>query len=393
MQYFLMHEDKKLALFELDNLNNIVNVALSTNADTRRYLPITVFDNKSLVFWLKNRGIPVTRDNISSELKLSNIPDTFTLMLLNNGLSLTDHYWLKERGSVETWADVNLYTNQFKSNYSLDLKDDIKDIRDKTNFIPSASLKGDLKKKWIIDAKGVRRLVKGNYGNTCRQSICEVLATNIHYLQNKILYTPYSLINISSNGQCIIGCECPNFTSITTEFIPAIDIVNTYKKPNNLSYYEFFIQICLNHGLDIRAFMEYEIMTDFIISNSDRHLNNFGILRDSRTLQWLSYAPLFDSGNSMFYKGSYIPIDKALLKLEVTSFLSKEVQLLRYITNRGLVNINNLPNESYVTSLLQKDINTRDEVNERLIKAYNKKIKYLQDFQNGADIWSYNYKG
>lgn len=57
MQYFLMHEDKKLALFELDNLNNVVNVALSTNADTRRYLPMTVFDNKSLVFWLKNRVI------------------------------------------------------------------------------------------------------------------------------------------------------------------------------------------------------------------------------------------------------------------------------------------------------------------------------------------------
>ena len=393
MQYFLMHEDKKLALFELDNFNNIVNVALSTNTDTCKYLPITVFDAKSLVFWLKNRGIPVTRDNISTELKLSNIPDTFTLMLLNNGLSLTDHYWLKERGSNETWASINLYTNQFKSNYSLDLKDDIKDISGKTNFIPSASLKGDLKKKWIIDTNGIRRLVKGNYGNTCRQSICEVLATNIHYLQNKIRYTPYSLINISSNGQRIIGCECPNFTSVTTEFIPAIDIVNMYKKPNNLSYYEFFIQICLSHGIDVRSFMEYEIMTDFIISNSDRHLNNFGILRDSSTLQWLGYAPLFDSGNSMFYKASYIPVDKALLKLEVTSFLSKEVQLLRYITNRGLVNISNLPNDSFVASLLQKDINTRDEINERLIKAYNKKIKYLQDFQNGADIWSYNYKG
>lgn len=327
------------------------------------------------------------------KLKLANIPDTFTLMLLSNGLSLTDHYWLKERGNTETWADVNLYTNQFKSSYSLDLTDDIKDIKSKTNFIPSASLKGDLKKKWIIDTTGVCRLVKGNYGNTCRQSICEVLATNIHYLQNKIRYTPYSLINISSNGQNIIGCECPNFTSITTEFILAIDIVNIYKKPNNLSYYEFFIQVCANYGLDIREFMEYEVMTDFIISNSDRHLNNFGILRDSRTLQWLSYAPLFDSGNSMFYKASYIPVDKALLKLEVTSFLSKEVQLLRYITNRGLVNISNLPSESYVASLLQKDINTRDEVNERLIKAYNKKIKYLQDFQNGADIWSYNYKG
>lgn len=80
--------------------------------------------------------------------------------------------------------------------------------------------------------------------------------------------------------------------------------------------------------------MGYQIITDFIISNSDRHLNNFGILRDSSSLKWVSYAPLFDSGNSMFYKSSYIPVDRALLKLEVTSFRSKELQLLRYVTNR-----------------------------------------------------------
>lgn len=390
MQYFLMHEDKKLALFEIDNFNNITNVALSQNKDTRMYLPISVYDNNSLVYWLKNRGIPVTRDGISKDLRSARVADTFTLMLKNKGVSLTDHYWLAEVGSDKTWGNINLYTNWFKSSYSLDLKDDISSIADCT---PSASLKGDLRKKWVIDKDGVRRLVKGNYGNTCRQSLCEVLATDIHCLQNKITYTPYSLINITSECQRIIGCSCPNFTSITTEFVPAIDVVNMYKKPNEISYYEFFIQICLQHGLDIRSFMEYEIMTDFIISNSDRHLNNLGILRDSRTLQWLSYAPLFDSGNSMFYKASYIPVDKALLKLEVNSFLRKEVQLLKYVKNRGLVTIPNLPDDSFVYSLLKKDINTRDEVNERLIKAYNKKIKYLQDFQNGANIWEYYYKG
>lgn len=386
-----MHEDKKIALVELDNFNNITNVALSSDTETRKHLPLSVFDENSLVCWLKNRGIPVTRDGISKELKLVNITDTFELMLKNNGVSLTDHYWLNERGSDKTWDSINLYTNPFKSSYSLDLKDDIASIADRTNFIPSASLRGDLKKKWIID-NGVRRLVKGNYGNTCRQSLCEVLATQMHYLQNKVRYTPYNLAYIKSDGQRIIGCECPNFTSITTEFIPVIDIVNMYKKPNELSYYEFFIQICLRHGLDIRSFLEYQIMTDFIISNSDRHLNNFGILRDSRTLEWLSYAPLFDSGNSMFYKASYIPVDKALLKLEVTSFLSKEVNLLKYVTNRGLVDALRLPDDSFVHSLLKKDINTKDEVNERLLKAYKRKIEYLQDFQNGAAIWSYNYK-
>lgn len=323
MQYFLMHENKKLALIEVDEYNNIVNVAISKNPNTRRYLPFNTYDERTLVKWIKSRGIPITRQGIGKELMLAKVSDTFELLLKNNGLSLTDHYWLNPNGESHTWEDINLYTNDFKAVYSLDICDDISDISSKTNFMPSAALKGDLKKKWIIDKHGIRHLVKGNYNNTCRQNISEVLATNIHCAQGKFQYTPYSLIRIKCEGQKTVGCECPNFTSTQTEFIPAIDIIDSAKKPNDVSYYEFFIRLCMQYGLDLRAFLEYQIMTDFIISNTDRHLNNFGILRDSNTLQWLGYAPIFDSGNSMFYKANYIPVDKALLKLEVTSFFKK----------------------------------------------------------------------
>lgn len=387
-----MHENKKLAVFTVVDYCNISNICISKNRDTVRYLPTCVKNTNDLKKWILNRGIPVTRDNINIDLKLSGMSSTFELMLRNLSLSLTDHYWICRREAEYSWEDINLYTNDFKSAYTLDLRDDKKSIANKTNFLPSSSLKGDLKKKWIIDQNGVRRLVKGNYGNSCRQSLCEVLATEIHHKQGKFQYTPYSLIKISSDSQMILGCECPNFTNINTELVHAFDIVDSHKKPNDLSYYEFYIRECLMHGLDIRHFLEYQIMTDFIISNSDRHLNNFGIIRNSKTLQWVGYAPIFDSGNSMFYKASYIPVDKALLDLDVTSFTSKEVNLLRYITDRGLVNIDMLPNDNYLYNLLSKDINTRDEVNERIVKAYMKKIKYFEDFQNGADIWNYNYK-
>lgn len=60
---------------------------------------------------------------------------------------------------------------------------------------------------------------------------------------------------------------------------------------------------------------------------------------------------------------------------------------------RGVVDLRLLPSDNYLYNLLSKDINTRDEVNDRIIKAYNRKIKYLYDFQNGANIWSYKYKG
>ena len=392
-KYFLLHENLKIAVITVNNFGSITEIGLSSNTDTLRHLPVGVTNKLELKEWIEHRGIPVTRQRLNLDLRSMHISSPFELMLRNNGLSLTDHYWICERDCEYTWETINLYLNDFKSTYSLDLRDDVKSIAGKTNFIPSASLKGDLKKKWIIDTNGVRRLVKGNYNNTCRQSISEVLATKIHKIQNKFSFTPYSLIEISSDNQVTIGCECPNFTSINTEFVSAIDIIDNLKKPNDLSYYEFFIKVCENNGVDIRGFLEYQILSDFIISNSDRHLNNFGILRRSDTLQWVCPAPIFDSGNSLFYKSSYIPIDKGLLKLEVTSFLSKEVQLLRYVTNRGLLDLKLLPNDNFLYNLLLKDINTRDEVNERIVKAYNKKIKYLNDFQNGADIWSYKYKG
>ena len=37
-------------------------------------------------------------------------------------------------------------------------------------------------------------------------------------------------------------------------------------------------------------------MTDFVLTNTDWHLNNFGVLRDSKTLKFIGIAPIFDSG-------------------------------------------------------------------------------------------------
>ena len=43
------------------------------------------------------------------------------------------------------------------------------------------------------------------------------------------------------------------------------------------------------------------IVLDYIIANEDRHFNNFGLLRDPETLEWLGAAPIYDSGTSLWY--------------------------------------------------------------------------------------------
>ena len=41
------------------------------------------------------------------------------------------------------------------------------------------------------------------------------------------------------------------------------------------------------------------ITLDYVIANDDRHLNNFGLLRDAETLEWLGPAPLYDCDSSL----------------------------------------------------------------------------------------------
>ena len=40
---------------------------------------------------------------------------------------------------------------------------------------------------------------------------------------------------------------------------------------------------------------------DYLIANEDRHFNNFGLLCNPDTLEWLGPAPIYDSGSSLGY--------------------------------------------------------------------------------------------
>lgn len=53
-------------------------------------------------------------------------------------------------------------------------------------------------------------------------------------------------------------------------------------------------------------------------------------------------APIFDTGNSLFYNQDFIPHGEALLDIPVASFCKREAELLRYVTDYGLVDLGRL---------------------------------------------------
>jgi hypothetical protein len=48
------------------------------------------------------------------------------------------------------------------------------------------------------------------------------------------------------------------------------------------------------------------LVLDYIISNEDRHYNNFGFVRNAETLEWLGLAPIYDSGTSLWLDTRFV---------------------------------------------------------------------------------------
>lgn len=291
--YDLMHKDDVVASLQLDDLSGaILKVTPGANPEL---LPLGGSQGAdSLRKWWLRRAVPISQGNIAALLQREGIPSTQRLLVRNLGLSLSDHYWIKPSGSELTWTDVSPFSNTFCN---------LSETAAAHSYSPDATLQGDLIKKWLV-VDDTRCLLKGNRGANSQQSLNEVLASMLHEKQGFANHVQYRPVKFTGSASEQYGCICEDFASEALEFIPAIDVVDSEKKDNAVSTYEHFIHVCTEHGLseqEVRGFLEYQVLTDFVLTNTDRHLNNVGILRDSQTLKFVRMAPIFDSGNSMFW--------------------------------------------------------------------------------------------
>ena len=340
--YYLMHRDDPVCTVSIDPMSgNMLRVSQTREADLLP--PGGRIDAEALRLWWHRRAVPVTQGRILSILEEKGISSPQEYLVRNLGLSLSDHYWIKPLDSDISWHSVNLFTNDFRDPIGemlFDLEAEVPEIPSNA-FSPSSSTQGDLRKKWVI-LNGKRCLIKGNHGSNAQESLNEVFATLVHQKQQKQPYVEYKTVKIRDR----INCICESFTSDAIEFIPAADLIHSEKRNNSVSVYEHLIGICVKNGLDenvVRSFLEYQILTDYLITNTDRHLNNFGILRDTHSLKFVRMAPIFDSGNSMFWSNPTLPAHQDLTNIPVNSILKKESAMLSYVKDPKQIDMNKVP--------------------------------------------------
>ena len=344
--------------------------------------------------WWKDRAIPKTRNGAKTALQKLGYKSTNSALVDNLALSLSDCYWIKPRAEDLTWDDVNLFANDFVDTFGeLTINRDKEiDIRKETEF-RFATSQGELQKKWCIDSSGKRYMIKGNYGQSFQQSLNEIFASTLHEKQGFNNYTKYSLARIRVEGNVNgIGCMSYDFCSENIECISAWELLQTTKIRQNESYYFPLKKVCLGLGMseeNFNSFMDYEIMTDYLISITDRHMNNIAVLRNPDTLELLGFAPIYDSGNSMFYNVPYDLLDKVKFdEIKTHSFIAKESKLLSYVNNRNAVDINKAVMDF---DIYTKDVFERQVRTDKLKRLYERKLRNLEVFQNGKDLWKSRY--
>ncbi|CBK74159.1 HipA-like C-terminal domain [Butyrivibrio fibrisolvens 16/4] len=381
--YTLMRKNEEIMMLQIGDDGNIVKLGKKSNT---AILPLQNRTSpRGIIEWWRDRAIPIKQGKIEKMLRENGIETNGLYLTHNLGLSLTDYYWIRPIGSELTWEDVNLFDNDFKENLLLG-KINYND-NEVEEYQPNSSLQGNLEKTWIID-NGIRKLVKGNHDIYSSESINEVIIGDAIVAQGRDAVT-YSLLHIDGKNYDY-GCISSLFTSQQKELVSAYAVMTSELKPNNISGYEHFINVCDKNGLDrniVREYLEFEILIDFIFSNRDRHLTNISILRDADTLKFISMAPIYDSGKSMLVGRDIVPVtDKFVLSQESQGFREHELDLLKYVQNRKLIDVNLLPKVEYIEEMYHKDSQVSEERIKFVKEMYLRKIDMYERFANGENL-------
>ena len=389
--YILKHKDLDVAMVKISPFSGRIEYILEV------YLPEELpfgcdADGDGLIEWWNMRAVPDKRRGIQQTLKILKEETSQSLMLASYGLSLTDHYWMQPVRSELYWSEINFFDNDFSDELGNLLTDTgkIDAGRHISRFSPDSSVNGEMKKKWVV-RDNTRYLMKINTNDYGQQAVNEKIASRLHERLGWKNYIPYEIDMIKINDQEFPCSLNPLFTSQEMELVSAYQLIKNYKVPNDQSEYEAIIFLAAENGMEeqkVREQLEYMILTDFILSNTDRHYNNFGFLYSSAKHNLVKMAPIYDTGNSLFFNEDLIPVKSGLLNIRVNSFCEKEVNMLSYVKNKNLVDSRKLqgfPEE--VKELLLRYTHMPMERADRIIETIRKKIEYIQLFQEGKKIW------
>lgn len=384
MRYMLMHKCFAVAKLVFDETTGSI-IKTGTVYDRDR-LPVGVTERNGkadrflLNEWWRDRSIPDTRQGIKDALYALEINNTQLLPLRSYGLSLSDSYWILPESSNINWYDLNFFENAFSEDIGDVLFGQERNIRTFDFNSPDNTTDGYLKKRWKI-INGKRCLIKGGSNLERQQPFNEVIASKIMDRLG-IYHAPYNIIWEDDEPYSV----CEDFVTKDTELISAWRIMQTQKKDNSTSVYQHFVNCCKSLGApDVVSALDRMLVLDYIIANEDRHLNNFGLLRNAETLEWLGFAPIYDSGSSLGYNSllSQIHTEK---NITCKPFKRRHDEQVKLVTSFDWIDFSKLSDAGDMVREIFSDPRAKELISENRKEAIAEMVKrHIESLQTIAE--------
>jgi hypothetical protein len=299
MEYTFMNKTTPVFSCEIGDDGGVEEINEVFNPE---YLPVGITRGKSDLTqidfweWWRNRSIPASRKELETVLIKANLTGIPQLLKKSLGLSLSDQYWLNPEGSL-SWDGVNFFNNSFSDDIGDLLIEQHLDSEQMDFRSPDVTVDGTLKKRWKVIGDE-RYLIKGGNPTIYQEPYNECFASAALKTLGHENYVDYEVVEMNNEPYS----KCRDFISENTEYVTAMQILMAFDRDDSLSLFNQLLQNCEKLGIPgMKSHLDQMLAFDYIILNVDRHLGNFGAIRNVETLKWILPAPIFDNGNSLWY--------------------------------------------------------------------------------------------
>ena len=333
---FIMNKDEKVVKIKDGKVDKILNKDL---------MPLYFLNHLSCEDWLKSRAIDSSRINsrlLKKALELQNKDDLSTVLNVN-GACITDNYWFMDEHMQGLLYDINIKFS-FNEYFDLALTGNFNDFNKVPSPTPELTNIGSFEKAWKKEENTWYLYKKGTIEEIFSEIFTFKLGEKLGFNMAEYEYAkPY--------------IKSKNFTDDKKIFEPMSSIMN-----DNEDYNDNFNKL---FDLDKNLAFDYLkiIYLDTLVFNVDRHTQNYGFLRSSKTGKILSLAPNFDNNLSLISRGYPKDITREndrLLEF-FTDFLEENTKTFNMFCNLDIKKISENDLDIIIDKMpkeLIKDINT-----------------------------------
>lgn len=289
LQGTLMSGNTPVALIESGEISKVIEPSLIP-------LHFLFAEDPSLKSWLRQRSLDTSRTNSRFVLREldSDKADITQIVLSVNAATITDNFWIRENGSEKTYEQTRFHQDHLAKVALLGSSAGI--VVPPDHRSPELTNIGTFEKCWHLENDQWWLYKRGDPENTFSELAVQSIGRYLNL--NMAVYEYVSREEIGN----IFDCRAPasistvktlDFTGGILNFEPAADL--GCKKNDAVKNYQILKK------LSPAAAQEYEkmVLLDVLTYNIDRHLYNFGVLRDQATGQVISLAPAYDHNLSL----------------------------------------------------------------------------------------------